>query len=1023
MTTQMGQKRRGNVGWLLGSLGCVLLLGGGFVAYSELVPEEAAAPEVSPPPAVTGFSLGRNLEETARFLDGPYKLGVDRRFRFARGFQDSGELKAPAPWLQTFPEGHTFDPELPYPEPLGFDAGLTALGGATTQTPTSDNANEPASLADPEEDPAQWIVPTHQALTNLRQQSVSSQPGEAQRVAQALISLLFSMPDRLGTADELGGLALAFLARAEAETKAPLSAERAVLARALGYAETARRWAQELPVGAFRAYLSADDDALARSTRSPEGKHLWARRQLELGRPDADAALRAIPRKEQLSWEGVGLSLRARRFEDVGRAAATCSLNLELLTSELAGLDVTELTNRLVSSASTRDQERVAAEVRATLIAKNAAKTGLSFDSFSHLGRLERLLQVIAEAGASQLGARILEEYVSSQVASCVSAYVTFRFDLLSVDPERRARDAKDIFESEHPVFSELKRWIELRAEVYAARTGVAPAIATADSLVELGGEAHYLLFDDLARDVAYDDLEATTLARYLARRLDTRPSHLVAASERLAPILFDKRYSEFFVRSALREARTLRPNLAEWWTEYQARSANEPSTQGRTLREAALRARLDLGRNDWPERQALTQFLRSSGRHEEIPAVVAPWLDLHRNDTGFGREWALSTLALVELERGDPSSAWRVIQPIKESLKFSTLDAATRIALARRDYWRATELSKRGLSRYPKSPHALALRLRVAWTTQGPDAARDIIRSASTSAGLSQLAPLSDAFVDVFEGRAPEEAKRAAEAFLQSGAERSWIETLAAGFARRDHFEHCVRVLEIPVGAWLHQLSNDVEAYKCRKTLDGEAAAISWLKSRVPAKAREPMVMFAYQFDVPELLTQMEYPGETQKSPGSDYLWAMRAASSIRDQRPVHHSVLEHFKAEQDAAGYAAIGRFLVGELDRASLIEAATNNRKVNEVAYYLGLEAETQNRIGEALVWYRASVETNERGSGEWRLSKDRLYLLNRSPLPLAKIRYPLTPPSPARVGTPARKVRKQKPAAGSAGAPAQ
>src|SRR5690606_28233645 len=113
MTTQMGQKRRGNVGWLLGSLGCVLLLGGGFVAYSELVPEEAAAPEVSPPPAVTGFSLGRNLEETARFLDGPYKLGVDRRFRFARGFQDSGELKAPAPWLQTFPEGHTFDPELP----------------------------------------------------------------------------------------------------------------------------------------------------------------------------------------------------------------------------------------------------------------------------------------------------------------------------------------------------------------------------------------------------------------------------------------------------------------------------------------------------------------------------------------------------------------------------------------------------------------------------------------------------------------------------------------------------------------------------------------------------------------------------------------------------------------------------------------------------------------------------------------------------------------------------------------------
>jgi hypothetical protein len=303
-------------------------------------------------------------------------------------------------------------------------------------------------------------------------------------------------------------------------------------------------------------------------------------------------------------------------------------------------------------------------------------------------------------------------------------------------------------------------------------------------------------------------------------------------------------------------------------------------------------------------------------------------------------------------------------------------------IALARDDAASAEELSIRALTRYPTSPHALALRLRVLWSGGRADAARDVVRSRTKLPNLTALDPVRDAFVEVYSTKSPEEARQAAAQLLDSTLTRSFVEVLAERFRSQKHLPHCVALFELPSDSPLHQLQNDVLAYRCRKETMGRDQALAWLGSKVPLELRAPMVMFAFEQRLPELLWELPQPSESQPGSDSDYLWAMRAATQLLARQPLDPRVTQHFEKEQRMDSYAAIGRYLTGFLDEKTVLTAATNSRHANEVAYFLGLKAAVEGRVADAIVWYRASVETQEVRSLEYRLAKIELHRYSSS-----------------------------------------
>lgn len=973
----MGDKSR--LPLLLSVLGAVVVLGGGWVAYSEISTrraEKAAAargPKLAAARPTVALALGRSVRETAERLDAPYRLSVDRRFRFAKAMLVDQSFATPAEWPQSFTEDDPWSAEHPFPRPPTFDEAYSQLARAGTPS------KSPARTV--VEDPSVWLSQPRQAIAIIARETKDAPvPRDPLAAAQAAISLVHSSIDRLGVADQLGGSALAWLVLAERSRGEERPLERAVLAHELGYAETAARLGRRAPEGPWKAYLTFDDAALA--SHAQQAPELWYKRQSTLGRAEERSTWERLSGKQRFGFSGLAASLRSSAFATLGRTSSLCTIPLELRIAELAGADVEEATAKLEAARTLTEMQLAQVEARGHLITEGALKLGFSLDALSDIGRLDLWIDRAKSELGSQTGGLIFEKYAEALAASCLGALFEYRFDAQGITPEARTRMGEELFAAKRPVFAQLKTWAGLRALAQTTPTDTARIAATARSLDQLGALARERIFSDLTKHLEFGNPDDIALLQMLAEGLDTRPADLRLAAGNLGVLSYDLRYRDFFYEAWAREGAIANPSLYAWWSRHhQADRTDREQADGDAPappdHETELRSRLDPSIDDWPARQALTRFLRDEGRSEEIPAIVEPWLKAHPEAGGFGREWALSVLAEVELSRGKPAEAWRKWLPLEPSYKFSTIEIGTTIALERGDVTKADELSSRALARYPTSADALALRLRVLWSTGRPEAVTEVLRSRKRPPTLAELDPARDAFVELYATKSPAEARQAASFLFAANVSRSFVEALADRFARDRHYAHCVAIFELPSDAPLHQLQNDVWAYGCRKEAMGREQALAWLEPRVPPALRAPTVMFAFERKLPELLWALPQPAEAQQNDDADYLWAMRAASQLRAGEPIDPRVLEHFRKETRMATYAAIGRYLTGFIDEATVLTAATNARHANEVAYFLGLNAARSGRIADAIVWYRASVETHEVRSLEYQLAKGELY----------------------------------------------
>ena len=962
----------------MGTLGAVVVLGGGWVAYSEVSTRLAAAANLPKGPVLAAaqpqvaFVLGQTLRETAERLDAPYRLGVDRRFRFAKGILLGQTPDTPADWPQSFTGDDTWSSEHPFPRPLTFAEAYSELAR------TDSKGEPPARVV--VEDPAAWLSQPRAAFAIIARETKDAvRPRDALAAAQAAISLVHGSVDRLGVADQLAGHALAWLVLAERARGEERTMERAVLAFELGYAQTAARLAQQAPEGPWKSYLTSSDEALAgQANRAPE---LWYKRQSALGRSEERNTWASLSGKQRFGFSGLAASLRSDAFETLGRTSALCAIPLELRVAEVAGANVDKAIQKLEAAETLAEMQVAILEARGSLIAEGALRLGLGLDTLNDLGRLDLWIDRAKTRLGSTTGGLVFEKYAEALAASCTGGLFDYRFDSQGITPEARTKMGEELFAAKRPLFAQLKTWAGLRA-LSQANSPAAQIVATARTLDRLGAPAKERLFSDVTEHLEFGSADDIGALQMLAEALDTRPAGLASAAAHLADVSYDLRYRDFFYEALVRESAIADPGLAAWWARYRNEGQQDhteakddsPAPPGR---EAELRSKLNPSIDDWPARQALTRYLKDEGRDAEIPAIIEPWRKAHPNDRGFGREWALSVLAEVELRKGNAKAAWETWLPLEQSYKFSTIRIGATIALALGDVPKAEELSTRGLLRYPNSPDALALRLRVLWSTGRPEMTSDVVRGMKRPPTLADLEPTRDAFVELYATKTPEEAREAAVLLLTSNLTRSFIEVLADRFFHEKHYAHCAAIFEIPSDSPLHQLQNNVWAYRCRKETSGQEQALSWLGPKVPPELRAPMVMFAFERNIPELMWALPQPSESQQNDDSDYLWAMRAASQLEAHEPVDPRVLEHFQKETRMATYAAIGRYLTGFIDEKTVLTAATNARHANEVAYFLGFKAAIDGRPGDAIVWYRASVETHEVRSLEYKLAKSDLY----------------------------------------------
>ncbi|MFO0610740.1 MAG: hypothetical protein U0324_46690 [Polyangiales bacterium] len=940
------------IGAALGALG---VAGTALLAFQLDAPaprddHALVAPEGARTPA-GGGEFPDSPQELREALAGRTRLALDRRALLALAELHRLQDAAPVATHARFDDGRWHVsaggvsagavPELP-----DFEDLLALVeGAARALSPLHPLAA--GGVAGPDADAWPLLSPSRPGLAALADVDAAwaagaRSPETLSVAARALVSLAVELPDTAEAGDLVTARALAVLGWARSLGRRDLEAE-ALLARHMGYDLAARRLAETLPEASpARAWVRRDDDAL-RAAAEREGaeetaRYLWFRRLVERGE-DAGAWAEGPLRAASAAASVVAWLPRAHaEDDDVGRAAARAlparalqALERESAADAPAARSPSDLLPRLAGLSARRavhgpflDRELAAARDRAVVL--SALHDALAVD--------------LAPDGEANAAAQLA--------------------DLLGATTPEPFRD-----------------FVLWAAHVAHVRVGtLSPDVLLQDLAAPFAlGASPFLHTYDLAlRSGEPDGARRRAALERLAARLDTRPLHRARLARLGGDALRDLVLVEGLCRSLLRASRDVDRAATAWCL---ARAGDGESVVALARDDAAApparRAALELagglapddvvepawralaGAPDasWPTRRAYVRWLAARGRTDEALALTAP------PRRGEAPPAARVERAAVLRARGDLAEALRAVE------RDDGPDAARERALALAALGRFADAARVATDRLARRGDAdsVALAAEVLWRASDFDgAARVLAQSGVRLGGDDWRGPIAEAFARVFEAAPAEVGERAFEALVNAALSPSRLRELPPLLAAHRRADLAARALARvdaarPLGpdAALESL---VQQYLCWRALAGDAAALRWVEPRVTLESRPLLAAHAFSQRADDLLWSVAEPGRDPARAAK--VWLLRAAAVLRagERAARRDEVLRALRAAPPS-DEVTLGRYLLGAGDLASAVSVARAPRRRAEVAYYLGLRAQSERRIGEASDWYQLAA----------------------------------------------------------------
>lgn len=768
----------------------------------------------------------------------------------------------------------------------------------------------------------------------------SRDPALLGAATRALVALTLLGDDPLELTDPLAARAMATLALAKELDAGDMRREEALLALEMGYAGHAHAVAADLPADdPVRLYVIDDVEALRRLADDPAADD-FARR-LAAGLPAADS-------------------------EDVA-PAGDLSVPPFLPASVRVALYVAE---RLVEEYGL-DPAGSATTFERDAHARAAAHAGPFLD---------------ADGYASLLAAAFYGEMYRE---------ATRRLGRGSAAQDDHV--ARRLSDSEAAVAQDLAAW-------YTHLVARRPAELESDlaEIDALGPRALRRSLDALTSAVGgIDPLRQIRASHVLARRLDSRVDHLFVLGSLAGHRFYDPMSRERAYRRAFQLAGPGQPRLRAWMAMYDGDGETlERMSRDATASTSVRAYAFDLAAGqrllpderlrvigaeltaaapgEWEVYSVVLDYLEETGDLDAARATVQSYLDRNPNARGLPRVFAQTAMARLLQRAGQLDAALEWIERASGSGQNGAIGRRALIQAVRGDVGDALELAQRAVDRYPRSAWSRSVLAEVYWRLDRPVAAAGSVRDARPVLGaFDWREEIGRAFADAFDGRPVEEAVEAMEPLRESDIPSYQLLQIAIGLRRHGRpdlaFELTSRFA--PEGLeglqWMHH------AYGFLEESDGAAAAAAWYAQALPPGGGGAASMFMFSEGHPELLwTAIRDP-----LPAGDasWIWLMRAAAfvdaggdSARRQR-----LLDHFAAE-DGDAYHRMGRYLMGFVDEEAMLEEVEQLDRLAEAAFYVGLKAEAEGRMTDAVEWYRVVLDTGLMQEGEYRWALDKLWV---------------------------------------------
>jgi hypothetical protein len=449
------------------------------------------------------------------------------------------------------------------------------------------------------------------------------------RAAHALVSAAFEIYDAMGIVDAVPARAIALAAMAKRAGALP-TADEALLAELLGYEREARALAGPLPAGnPVRAYVLREDAALEARAGGKDSsltdRYLWTRRLSALG-----------DEGRSQSWMGeLGPELQTPAF-----------LEAFLRSGTFSGLGV---------GADLAQAELSAILARARIKPEDlATRPGAPADHPPRLAEMAELaLAALPDARGVPFDVDLERAVARARIASAVDGMLRGQIARYS-DPANAAGVLQFLGSAPPGPLRDVEAWVYSIVNRYKGRDGFNRLEKLLEvGLGSLGGEALARYLDQGAGGMPAQ-YGLLRLTRFVARRMDTRPSHRQALLGLLFARTFDRAWQERMARRQLEvlDAERTRGWLAmldgDWATAE--RMASDPRRApadriadlwqlyeaGRLDAKAAskrMRAIADGAPDDYAATDKYEDFLEDLWRWEDMVSFLGPWVKRHAGE------------------------------------------------------------------------------------------------------------------------------------------------------------------------------------------------------------------------------------------------------------------------------------------------------------------------------------------------------------------------------------------------------
>ena len=809
--------------------------------------------------------------------------------------------------------------------------------------------------------------------------------------ARGLTYLVVQSYDRLDVGDPLPARALATVALAEA-LGGDLAREEALLSRQMWYSAHARALARELPShDPIRTYVLEDDAALQATAEAakapPLARYLFA---LRLSSRDHDPdGLFDWTEAHGIGPHGFGLAqlkpaLAMNRFQN--DAALTSLVPFVALYDLWSTALPDDVFRRMADARIARMDPRRLASVGPLL------RGGLGVSDAALATEFERDLVLLDHGFPGPfLDGGTYRAYFTGHFYSGMWQLARHLLDGLA-SPAAAQALVESLDGAPPGVAKELHDWYRHLADAANGRRNVEVLLADARRMVLLGATARTRSYEEATNSLPFADARKNAAGKAYSRVLDARIANRFDLASIARFDTHDLARADRYYRSILRQA-PHEMGLAEWMTSYEedpdsliAMVRNpaldhddrvdgvnrlvgwKPAIDDETLRGLAHQV-MDEDPGDWASRETYAAYRRDRGELAEARSVVQDWLDRNEGGEGFPRISAHTAMARIEMKAGRHDEAWRWIRPVAQSYQAGALGTAALVLEAQGEHDEARDYGERLVDRYPGSAYGRSVLAEILWRQDRFDEVPALLQAKGHEPTHAEWRrEVTKAFLSAFAERPVDDARRAFAALLAAGIPTYTLENLPAGISGGGRLDLAFALqADLAPTRALGSYRQPLWAYGWLRETKGEAAALAWVRPRLPSDRLNALSLEIFgsgRAVQRELLwTLVEHP---ESGPNASTVWLMRAAAWVLDGQPddAHRRALAaYLRGGARGDDYRTMAGYLMGlETEETMLALAVTSQRRA-EVAFYVGLMAQVEGRLRDAVDWYRVSVDTEE------------------------------------------------------------